>query len=218
MKKQITVTVIVLAIAVLTMNFHCYKDPVALPFDHQFAAAVDIYPLKKTYALTDTIWIETDLPTKFLNDIQSGQSINADTGKINFTGNFNEFGTGITNPANGFCDIITSNGVNINRDLSQWGTGGGLEYGCGQSNYKCKIGFKPNYTGTYGLFLKQNDFLGSCPAKIKPFYATISYKYKNVDLNMDVFTSLPQNLKGSNNGSFYINKINNREVFIFKVE
>jgi hypothetical protein len=218
MKKQITVTIIVLTISVLTMNFRCYKDPVQRPFDYQFAAAVDIYPLKKTYALTDTIWIETDLPTKFIYDILSGQSINADTGRINFTGSFNEFGTAITSPANGFCDIITSNGVNVNRYLYQLGTDGILEYGCGQSNFKCKIGFKPNYTGTYGLFLRQNDLLGSCPTKIKPFYATISYKYKNVDLNMDVFTSLPQNLKGNNNGAYYINKINNREAFVFKVE
>jgi hypothetical protein len=218
MKKQITVTVIVLSISLLTMNFHCYKEPVERPFEYQFAVAVDIYPLKKTYALTDTIWIETDLPTKFIYDILSGQNINADTGKIYFIGNYNAFTTNILNPASGFCDIITSNGVNINRDLSSLGTGGSVEYGCGQSNYKCKIGFKPNHRGTYGLFLKQNDLMESCPPKIKPFYSSISYRYKNVDLNLDVFTSLPQNLKGNNNGAFYINKINNREVFIFKVE
>jgi hypothetical protein len=102
--------------------------------------------------------------------------------------------------------------------LSQLGTDGGLEYGCGQSDFKTRIGFKPNYKGAYALFLKQDDILGNCPTKIKPFRATISFKYKNVDLNMDVFNSLPSNVKGNNNGAFYINKINNREAFVFKVE
>lgn len=55
-------------------------------------------------------------------------------------------------------------------------------YGCGQPNYKCKIGFKPSQKGTYWLSLFEEQLMGSCSNKIVPYYALVSYKYKNVDL------------------------------------
>jgi len=201
------------------MNFRCSKDIQARPFDYQFTVPVDIYPLKKSYSLSDTIWIETDLPAKFLYDTKSGQNINADTSKISFGASYNEFGTSITNPPNGFCGIISSNGNIATVDQSQWATSGYLEYGCGQPNFKCRIGFKPYRRGAYYLFLTSDRLLESCPLKIRPLYATISFRYKNVDLNLDVFNSLPASDKGGNSGtSFYTNRINNREIFVVKVD
>jgi len=195
------------------------KEDVPKPFDNSFEIPVDIYPLKKVYTLTDTIWIETDVPDKFLFDLKTNRNILVDSGKITFSATFNEFGTYITNPPNGLADVISLGGVNTNRNLSQWATRGFIEnYGCGQLNYKCKIGFKPNYKGAYWLSLPK-DLLGSCVNKVIPYYATISFKFKNVDLNMDVFNSLSKNDKGGNDGiKFYTDKINNREGFVFMVE
>lgn len=217
-KKYFTILA-ALFISILTINFRCTKD-IDKPFEQTFQVPVDIFPLKKTYSLTDTIWIETDLPAKLIFDTKTNQNILADTGKITFGAVFNEFGTSITNPPNGFCDIITFSGVNINRQLSQWGTGVLFEdYGCGQSNYKCRIGFKPNQKGTYWLSLFEEQLFGSCNNKIIPYYASVSYKYKNADLNLDIFNSLSKSEKGGNDGiKFYTNKINNREGFVFRVE
>ena len=213
--------ILVILIAILTMNFQCKKDVIIVrPFEQTFQIPVDIYPLKKTYSLTDTLWIETEIIGKTLFDTKSNQNLLIDSGQINFGADFNEFGTYITSPSNGFCDIITTNGINTNRQLSQWGTSGSFgDIGCGQSSYKCRVGFKPNQKGTYWLSLNKDLFFKSCNTKVVPYYATISYKYKNLDLNLDIFNSLPKNDKGGNDGiKFYTEKINNREVFVFKVD
>ena len=219
MVNKTSIIISLIIFSVFTMNFRCMKEDVPKPFDNSFEIPVDIYPLKKVYTLTDTIWIETDVPDKFLFDLKTNRNILVDSGKITFSATFNEFGTYITNPPNGLADVISLGGVNTNRNLSQWATRGFIEnYGCGQLNYKCKIGFKPNYKGAYWLSLPK-DLLGSCVNKVIPYYATISFKFKNVDLNMDVFNSLSKNDKGGNDGiKFYTDKINNREGFVFMVE
>lgn len=219
MTKKHSILISFLLVSVVTMSFRCAKD-VPAPFTNTFEVPVDIFPLKKIYSLTDTIWLETDLPSKALYDININQNIIADTGQITLGAGFNEFGTYITNPSNGFCDVISPGGVNITRVLSAGGTGGSSgRYGCGQADYKTRVGFKPNYKGTYWLSLTKNLLFESCPNKIVPYYATISFKFKKVDLNMDVFNSLSKNDKGGNDGiKFYSDKINTREGFVFRVE
>ena len=215
--------IILLSLAIvsfLSIKFQCGRGLEPRPFEHTFEAPVDIFPLKKTYSLIDTIWLETDIPGKVLLDTKTGQNVIADTGKITLRASFNEFGTRITSPANGFCDVITANGLNTDRILFQWGASGSFEnYGCGQSNYKGRVGFKPNYKGTYFLSLEKEQLLESCANKVIPYYSTISLKYKSVDLNKDLLESVPVNDIGGNNGrNFYSNEINNRKLFVFRVE
>ena len=210
-----------LLISLLMMDFRCVKEPVVFqPYEQTFEIPVSIFPLKKAYSLADTLWIETDVPGKVLFDSQSQQFIPADTAMIDFGAGFNEFGTLVTNPPNGFCDVYTINGTNINRQLSQWGTGGYTEnYGCGRSSYTTKVGFKPLVKGTYFLSLNKDLILQSCANKIVPYHATVSFRYKNVDLGLDIFNSLSKNDQGGNDGrNFYTDKINNREIFVFRVQ
>ncbi|MEO6539489.1 MAG: hypothetical protein ABIN74_00805 [Ferruginibacter sp.] len=217
-KRSVTILFIIF-ISLPALKFRCYKEPTPRPFDHNFEAAVDIFPVKKTYSLTDTIWIETDLPTKFLFDTKISQSILADTGNMSFGAGFNEFGTYITNPPNGFCDIITLNGVNINRVLSHWASSVTVNnFSCNRPDYKYRIGFKPNHKGTFHLSLPKDIFFESCPNKIVPYYALISFKYKNIDLGRDIFDALSKNDKGGNDGiKFYHQAIDERRFFVFKV-
>jgi hypothetical protein len=220
MTNKISIILIIL-IGVLTMNFRCYKDNlIERPFEQNFSVPVDIVSLKKSYSLTDTIWLETDITGKMIFDTKSNQLILVDTGQIDFGATFNIFGTQVTNPQNGFCDVITIRGVNTNRELGHWGTSGYLDqYGCGQATYKCRIGFKPLIKGTYWLILTSDRLFESCPNKVVPYYATISYRYKSQDLGLEIFNALSKNDKGGNDGiKFYTNKINNKEIFVFKVE
>jgi hypothetical protein len=219
-RRYLAITAFLLT-SLLSLDFRCQKDPEPKPFEQTFLAPVNIFPVKKTYSLTDTIWIETDLPSKTLFDTRANQNTPADTGKITFGASFMEFGTSITNPPNGFCDVITANGLNTNRQVSQWETSGLVEgFGCGQSHYKIRIGFNPNEKGVYGLFLIKDPRFESCPNKVIPYHAAISYNYKNnVDMNAEIFNSLSDNDKGGKDGiKFYSGKINNREAFIFRVE
>jgi hypothetical protein len=216
-KKYITLLAVIL-LSLPALKFRCSKDIIP-ESDHSFEAAVDIYPVKKTYSLTDTIWIETDLPSKFLYDTKISQAIVADTGNMSFGAGYNEFGTYITNPANGFCDVITANGVNTNRALSQWATTVTVNnFSCGRPDYKYRIGFKPNQRGTFHLTLPHDIFFESCPNKVVPYNATISFKYKNADLGQDIYDALSANDKGGNDGIiFYHQAISLRRTFVFKV-
>lgn len=211
--------VFILFFSLLTLNFRCEKElPVA--FAQTFEIPVNISPVKKSYSLHDTIWLETDITGKSLFDTKTQQFILADSGSITFRASYFQFGGAIKNPANGFCEVIGANGVMVQRELSTTTTVAAIHnYGCGQAGYKLKIGFKPNYKGTYSLSLLKDILLLKCPNKILPYNASISYKYKNVDLNMDVFNSLSHSDKGYNDGNrFHSNRINNREAFIIRVE
>lgn len=199
------------------MGFQCKEEPVN--FTYTFQAQVDIFPLKKIYSLTDTIWIDTDLPNKMLFDTKSNQNINADTGQISLLVNYNEFGNIGSNPSNGLCDVITPNGLNNGRYLFAGRVQTFITYGCGRPDYKVRIGFKPNYKGVYRIQLLQNEIFEACQNKIAKYYASISYKFKNVDLNLDVLNALPEKDRDGKEGTqFYSQMINNREMFVFRVE
>lgn len=220
MKNKYTLLLLLL-IAVFTMNFRCVPENMEQrPYEQSFQVPVDIYPLKKTYSLNDTIWIETDITGKSLFDNRSNQLISADTGQLNFEAAFNRFGTDVTNPPTGFCDVITTRGVNTGRDLGFWGTSGYMDqYGCGLPTYKCRIGFKPLIRGAYFLILANSRLFESCTNKVRPYHAELSYRYKSSDLGLEIFNALSNNDKGGNDGiRFYTGKINNREAFVFKVE
>lgn len=208
--------------ALLSLNFHCGETDVdEKPFDHEFQIPVKIYPLKKSYSLSDTIWIETDVSNKFLFDTKTNQFVNTDTGRIDFAGVFNRFETDVTSPPDGFCDVITVNGVNAERRLGQWSTTGSLSrYGCSSTDYRCRIGFRPKVKGTYWLALFQDRLFGSCPNKLQPPYASLSFKYdSNADLNLDILNSLPDHLFGGKKGKkIYVNEVDAKEVFIARVE
>src|SRR5215204_1834288 len=107
MATKTSIIISLVFISFFTMNFRCVKEGVPKPFDNNFEIPVDIYPLKKVYTLTDTIWIETDVPGKFLFDLKTNRNILVDSGKITFSATFNEFGTYITNAPNGLADVIS---------------------------------------------------------------------------------------------------------------
>jgi hypothetical protein len=219
MRERKTVVLLLLA-ALFGMNFRCEKDALDRPFDHTFEIGVDIYPLKKSYRTTDTIWLETDVSGKSLFDTESRSLVVADTGSVDFSVSYYGFNTGLSDPPGSFADVIAFNQANTHRTTSPWNTVGAiLDYGCGQPGYKLRVGFKPNHKGTYTLILPTPSIMGSCSNKVIPYHATLSYKYKASDLNMDVLTafSKAQNLRNDQE-QYYKNLMNNGRCFVFTVE
>lgn len=219
MRKLVTLAALVF-ISFFTMNFRCQKEQNIRPFDHHFETGVVIHPVKTTYSLADTIWLETDVSGKLLFDKVSNQLILADTGNISFQASFDGFGLQLSNPPNGFCEIIAPVGVNVTQTFSSWATQGMVkDYGCGQTSYRVRIGFKPNYNGTYGLLLPNDQLVGSCPGKIVLYHAALSYKFKDASLGLAVFNDLAsQENLGSDAKKHFISMISERRAFVFKVE
>ena len=176
-----------LAASVLSANFQCQDDIEPEPPAQTFDMPVRLYPARKVYALGDTIWLETDVPDKFLLDTKAGQKVNVDSAQFDFRATFNRFGTQVTNPPEGFCDVITAAGVNTNRELAHWATSGTVnQVGCGQPDYRVRIGFRLKVPGTYAFALQQDQYLGSCSGKAVPYYAGLAFRFQNADLNLDV--------------------------------
>lgn len=211
---------LLLLVAFFGMNFQCEKDDLLPPFDHTFEAGVDIYPLKKSYRTTDTIWLETDITGKSLFDTESGRVVLADTGSIDLFVSYYGFNTGLSDPSGSFADVIAFNQVNTHRSTSPWNTGGVIQdHGCGQTSYKLRLGFKPNHKGTYSLLLPMPQIMGSCSNKAIPYHSTITYKYKPSDLNMDVLMAFSQSQDWRNDQvKYYSGLMNEGKLFVFTVE
>ncbi len=212
-------TLLLLMCSILMLNFRCDTDQVQRPFDHTFEIEMSIFPLKKAYSLSDTIWLETQVAGKQLWDTKTSQYFLADTGYLSFNISYYGFGLQSWLP-NSLSNVITFNGVNNDRIISQWSTEAKVEnYGCTQSSYRMRVGFKPNHAGTYSLLLPKDLLLGSCNNKIVYYNATTSFKFQNVDLNLDVFNSFAsaENL-GNDQKKHFTGKISNREMFVFKVQ
>ncbi len=212
-------TLLLLMCSILMLNFRCDTDQVQRPFDHTFEIEMSIFPLKKAYSLSDTIWLETQVAGKQLWDTKTSQYFLADTGYLSFNISYYGFGLQSWLP-NSLSNVITFNGVNNDRIISQWSTEAKVEnYGCTQSSYRMRVGFKPNHAGTYSLLLPKDLLLGTCNNKIVYYNATTSFKFQNVDLNLDVFNSFAsaENL-GNDQKKHFTGKINSREMFVFKVQ
>jgi hypothetical protein len=215
---RIEILIIVL-VSMCMLNFRCEQDVVQRPFDNAFEIEMNIIPLKKTYSLNDTIWLEAQVSGKQLFDVKTMQLVLADTGYFSFHISYYGFGLRSWLP-NSLANVITFNGVNTDRIASQWSTEAKVEnYGCSQLSYTLKIGFKPNHRGTYSILLPKDLLLGSCINKIIPYNATISFKFPNTDLNLDVFNAFAQSENlGSDQKKHFTEKLNRREMFVFNVQ
>jgi len=211
---------ILLTIATLNIQFHCRYDGPVRPFDYTFEIPVDILPLKKVYTTNDTIWLQLDVTGKLLFDTKTSQAINADTTMIIVASTYAEFGTNTRNPQNGLAQVITEPGVIAERQTGFGYTSATVSnYGCGKPTFKIKIGFKPNYPGTFSLNLRKDLMLQGCMGKVIPVYSTYWYKFKQVDLNGEILNTLSGNdLGGNSNRSVLQESIAKREMFVFTVQ
>ena len=217
--RQKNPVIIFIISSTFLFNFRCQKDEMR-PFDQEFEIPLSISPLKKTYSITDTIWLEAEVTGKQLRDRKVNAEVLSDTGKLFFTASYYGFGTGLSKPAGGFCDVITSNGVNTNRRLEEWSSVASIDIdGCTQTSYRFKIGFKLNHKGTYSLLLPKDLLFFSCPNKLVPYHASSSYKFTASDLNADVFNELANKENfGKDAKNHYTEKLSNKELFVFRVE
>lgn len=96
-----------------------------------------------------------------------------------------------------------------------------MSFGCNAANnYDFKVGVVLKQKGYYslGLFDNQRSVVG-CPNRTTAFpYSTIAYRFNLSDCNMDIFLSIPKNLRIGYATAYPEREIDNKEVFMLKVE
>jgi hypothetical protein len=220
MNKSNNLSIYLLFTLLLCTSFRCEKEEI--DYKYNFIEDIKLFPAQKNYKVGDTIWLEYSNPDKKLFDKLNGQNISVDTVTIGFQVSFNiRYGVQFI-PAEGLCDYITPNGINVGRNLGP-GNGTGLSYsfGCNNNNsYDFKIGVVPKVEGIFSLdLLGQPENVAACASRIGGFpLSTIAYKFGLADCNKDIYLTIPLTARLETTNGYTERKIESKEVYIVRVE
>lgn len=219
MRNSLYLPVSMFCVSLLCIGFQCTEDPIE--YKYNFVEKINLFPTAKSYKVGDTIWLEYVNINKLLFDNRTSKYIAADTVSIEFQISFNSRYNAPVNPAGGFCDYVTTNGLNVGRYLGDFGTGFLFTFGCNNTNnYNFTLGVIPKHKGIYSLdLLGIPRNVGACSNRGSGFpLSTIEYRFNVVDGNKDIFLSIPPNSRGETTGGYTEGKIDNKQVYIIKVE
>jgi hypothetical protein len=188
MQNSLYIPIASLFIALLCMGTQCEKG--VIEYKYNFIEKVNLFPAQKNYKVGDTIWLQYINVGKRLYDSRTNQNILANTVSVPFQIFFTARYNAPVNPSGGFCDYITSAGVNVGRYLGDYGTGFLLNSGCsGTNSYDFTIGVVPKQKGIYSLdLLSAPRSVNGCPNRLSSFpLSTIEYRFNITDGNKDVY-------------------------------
>jgi hypothetical protein len=217
MGTKLYLPITILCVALLCMGFQCDSDEPEIQFN--FREKINLFPAQKSYRVGDTIWLSYTNPNKQLFDNRTSSLIAADTLSVQFQVMFNcRYNTPV-NPADGFCDFVTANGLNAGRYLSNSGTGFFDTFGCNSSNhYEFTIGIVPKQKGIYSLDLSDPRSVLPCSGRISVFpRSNIEYRFNLSDGNKDIYLTIPSNARGETPKGSTEKKIDNKQVYFFSV-
>lgn len=219
MKQNLITTIVILTTTIICMGTQCNKEN-GVEYKYHFVEKLDLSPSQKSYNIGDTIWLTYTNPTKRLFDNLTNTYIFVDTESIIFQIAFNSRYNTPVNPVGGFCDYITANGINAGRSLYDYGTTIYAIYGCNTNNYDIRIGVVPKQKGIYSLDLPDIPSpLNDCPNRISRFpLSTLEYRLNVADCNKDIYLSIPAASRGESPKGYTESRIDNKQVFIVKVE
>ena len=218
MRNSLYIPIVSLFVTLLCMSTECRKEEIK--YKYNFSEKLDLFPAQKTYKVGDTIWIQYTNPDKKLFDSPTRQYINLDSIYVPLQISFNcRYNTPV-NPAGGFCDYVSVNGVNVGRYLGDYGTGFLSQFGCHNNNYDFKVGIVPRQKGIYSLDLfGVLRTIGPCPGRILNIpLATIEYRFNLADCNKDIYQSIPPYSRGESQKGYTESKIDDKQVYLVNVE
>lgn len=220
MRDKLKISIALLYLVLLTTAFQCGEDVEVKPA-YTFKQLVDLHPEQKGYRISDTLWLEYQNPSKTMVDQLSGKPIVVDTVSIGFPVSYNSRHNTPVNPAGGFCDFVTAKGERIAGYTSHFNTMTTLELGCDASrSYSFKVGIVPKVKGIYSLNLPFAPLrISACLKQPKGFpLSTIDYRFTVADGNKDVYLAIPAAQRGESVKGYTEGLIDNKLVFIIKVE
>ena len=121
------------------------------------------------------------------------------------------------NPTGGFCDYVTSNGINTGDYLGTYGSRFLSTFGCNSStNYDFLVGVVTKQKGIYSLdLLGGTRAIARCPNKISGFPpSSIEFRFNVVDGNKDVYLSIPYDSRRESTTGYTESKIDSKEVYV----
>jgi hypothetical protein len=200
------------------MGTQCRKDQIA--FKYNFIEKIDLNPAQKSYKVGDTIWLQYTNSNNMLFDKNSRQKILADTVSITIgVSYYSRYLTETITPTSGVCDFILISGVNFNISQGTYGTGGLFGFGCSAGGKTFKLAIVPRFNGIYSLNFRSFEYVGGCSNRISSFpNSSMEYRFNVADCNKDIYLSIPPNSRGESIKGYTEGQIDNKQVFILRVE
>lgn len=216
MKKNNRYLVALISVfGLLMMNLQCDKEEQLPPLKYEFSEKLNLYPLKNSYAINDTIWIELPKTDKRLYDTKTNQTILLDTGIINFGANISPLYNTPVHPADGFGDFVTFDATKVD-SFNHDAFGIYIQKQCSEPDFHFKIGFIPKYKGYYALPVGGNG-VTSC-GTATTLFAEIGYSFNINNTSKAVYLQIPEadRKQYAHTGLEY--GMDGPAVYVFKVE
>lgn len=217
--------------AILSFNFQCGKDKSILkPVEViNIEIPVDIYPIKKTYNVGDTIWFNINFPDKIISDTERNERVLIDTVKFNIYCSLEALTKHTLTPNGGFCNFINPQEQPLTISLGNydpkynvyWDYNYGIfsNLGCANARDNIKIGIKLNTKGAFYTSLSAGQLINCIGNSLFDPRKTLSFKFNTSDANADVYDKLPK-LPESDPywRGFDTNLLQNKKAFVILVE
>jgi hypothetical protein len=203
--------------AMLMLNIQCGKDVDPQALKYEFSEKLNLYPLKDSYSVNDTIWIEFSKTNKQLYDVKSNQLISLDTGSISFGMNIKPLYNAPNHPTDGYGDFVVPGVVTVDSfNHDYFGVFIGTK--CSEPSFHFKIGYVPKYPGYYAIPIGGYS-VTTCDstATRKLWYAQINYRFDIADNGSAVYQQMPEAMRQQYR-STYLDGSQSQGVYYFKIE
>ncbi|WP_090389310.1 hypothetical protein [Niabella drilacis] len=204
MTRFATVSIFML-FSILSFNFQCGKDrelPAKLAEPVVIEIPLQIYPVKKTYAVDDTIWIETTLPSKMLPDVKNKTTILVDTIWLNIPFTYQVLTKQTLVPTGGFCEFINPQQLSLSISPGYydpkynvyWNYNAGVvqHFSFKEMGYQVKVGIRLNARGAFYIGLSGSLVNSITPGNNHNANQYVSFRFDTPDVNLDVYNDLPK--------------------------
>ncbi len=214
--KQSIYLLFFLVLTVPILSFQkCKRDYIEIQPKYEFVEKLTLTPYKKVYAVNDTIWIQFQAANNLLYDKLSNSRVLMDTSSLLPKFLFHKRYVLGTQPEF-FCEVKVDS--ILKPSFSTLYTSYNrlnLKTPC-NNPFFFKVGFVLKKTGVFSL--EPGLVVEECANKIIRSYFTSKFVFDLLDCNKDIWLSIPEQSRGSTDPNFEPNRINKKEIFVFKVQ
>jgi hypothetical protein len=215
--RRLQLLSVIFLFAMSTLDFQCDKDDFYVIEQYEFFEKLALFPEKKAYAVTDTIWIEFIKQGKQLFDTKSNQTISFDTGSITAGIYLKPLYNAPQAPAGGYADFVVIDAVKAD-SFDMESTGVYVQKQCSEPDFHFRVGFILKYKGYYVLYCGRNAAVTCTMRPGETFAASISYHFDINDVNRDVFLQMPDSVTRQYASTWLDPGRNTKNVFVFRID